>query len=251
MAFSSETAVSEAHVIPRRRQHPRITLRSLVYVRLDHANGGIIRDLTESGIAIQAVAPLRCGQEVTLRFDLLSPRVRIETQGRVCWADPVGQGGIQFAGLPQRTGLALRDWILAQMLSAAAISGRDSMFANVDTHLARSSEFRTPILLQAEEVFAPGISWGLFSFSPRSFSIFVDTLVVTCWVLLFFVSALAVMGGFPAWPLSTALFVTTTTIFIAVYQLLFSDLLCGATPGRRLAALATRKRSDESLQRFR
>jgi len=251
MVFSTETAVSEAQVSARRRQQPRITLRSLAYVRLDHSNGGIIRDLTESGIAIQAVAPLRPGQEVTLRFDLLSPRVRIEAHGRVCWADPAGQGGIQFAGLPQRTQLALRDWILAQMLSAAAISGRDSMFSNADTHLALSNAFRAPIVVDPAEVYAPGISCGVFSFSQRSFSIFVDTLVVTCAVLLFFVSALAVMGGFPAWPLSVALFVTTTTIFIAVYQLLFSDLLCGATPGRRLAALATRKRSDESLQRFR
>jgi hypothetical protein len=249
MAFSTENAVSEVHATPRRRQHPRITLRSLAYVRLDHANGGIIRDLSASGIAIQAIAPLRLGQEVILHFDLLSPRVRIETHGRVCWADPAGQGGIQFASLPQRTELALRDWILAQMLSAAAISGRDSMFSNADTHLARSKAFRAPILFEAAEVYE--ISWGLFSFSQRSFSIFVDTLVVTCAVLLFFLSALAVMGGFPAWPLSTALFVTSTTIFIAVYLLLFSDLLCGATPGRRLAALAARQHSDESLPRFR
>lgn len=251
MAFSTEAALSEAEVMPRRRQHPRMTLRSLAYVKLDQANGGIIRDLSESGIAIQAVGPLEPGQEVVLRFDLLSPRVRIETHGRVSWADPGGQGGIEFSGLTERMRHALRDWILTQMLSAAAISGRDSMFSNPDTHLARSNAFRAPIVFEPAEVYSPGISWGAFSFSQRSFSIFVDTLVVTCAVLLFFVSALAVMGGFPAWPLSIALFVTSTTIFIAVYQLLFSDLLCGATPGRRLAALATRPRSEESLQRFR
>ena len=251
MAFLTEAAVCEAPVMPRRRQYPRIALRSLAYVKLDRANGGIIRDLTESGIAIQAVGPLAPGQEVVLRFDLISPRVRIETRGRVAWADPGGQGGIEFCGLPPRMRQALRDWILTQMLSAAAISGRDSIFAAADTHLALSSAFRTPIVFEPAEVYAPRISWGVFSFSQRSFAIFVDTLVLTCAVLLFFVSALAVMGGFPAWPLSTALFVTSTTIFIAVYQLLFSDLLCGATPGRRLAALGTRPRSEESLQRFR
>src|SRR5215510_2976935 len=103
MAFSTEAAaVCEAQPVARRRQYPRITLRSLAYVKLDHANGGIIRDLTESGIAIQAVGPLEPGQEVALRFDLLSPRVRIETRGRVAWADPGGQGGIEFSGLPPR-----------------------------------------------------------------------------------------------------------------------------------------------------
>lgn len=250
MAFSTEAAVLEAQAMPRRRQHPRITLRSLAYVRLDQANGGIIRDLTESGIAIQAVGPLYPGQEMILRFDLLSPRVRIETHGRVSWADPGGQGGIEFSGLPQRMRQALRDWILTQMLSAAAISGRDSIFATIETHLAMSTAVRPPIFLQTEKT-DPGISWGVFSFSQRSFSIFVDSLVLTCAALLFLVIATAVMGGFPVWPLSLALFLTSTTIFIAVYQLLFSDLLCGATPGRRLAALGTRPPADHSQQRFR
>jgi hypothetical protein len=80
---------------------------------------------------------------------------------------------------------------------------------------------------------------------------FVDSLVLSCAVLLFSISAIVIMGGFPAWPLSTALFVTTTTIFIAVYHLLFSELLCGATPGHRLALLATRPYSDQTVQRFR
>jgi len=69
MAFSTEAAaVCEAQAMPRRRQYPRITLRSLAYVKLDHANGGIIRDLTESGIAIQAVGPLEPGQEAEDHF---------------------------------------------------------------------------------------------------------------------------------------------------------------------------------------
>jgi hypothetical protein len=251
MAFSTEAAVSEAQAMPQRRQHPRITLRSLAYVKLDQGNGGIIRDLTESGMAIQAVGPLEQGRDVILRFDLTSPRVRIETHGRVSWADPDGQGGIEFSGLPQRMRQALRDWILTQMLSAAAISGRDTIFANTQTHLAMSTVVRPPIVLPPAEMHPPAISWGVFSFSQRSFSIFVDSLVLTCATLLFLVSALAFMGGFPAWPLSMALLITSTTIFIAVYQLLFSELFCGATPGRRLAALATHPPPDHSRQRFR
>jgi len=71
-------------------------------------------------------------------------------------------------------------------------------------------------------------------------------------VLLFSVSSLAVMGGLPDWPLSVALLITSSTIFVAVYSLLFSDLLCGATPGRRLALLASGRSNDaEPAQRFR
>jgi hypothetical protein len=221
---------------------------------LDDSNGGIIRDLTESGITVQCVAPLRPGQEVRLRFDLLSPRVRVEAHGWVAWAQDNGQGGIHFSGLPRRMQLALRDWLFTQLLSAATISARDTIFEDARTHLSLSTATRPSILLQpakpAEVETAP-VHWGVLSFSQRAFSIFVDSLVLACAVLLFSVSCIIVMGGFPAWPLATALFFTSTTIFIATYQLLFSDFLCGATPGRRLAKLASQPAADESMQRFR
>ena len=238
----------------RRRRYPRHTLRSLAYVKLGEGNGGIVRDLTESGIAIQAVAPLHPGQEVTIRFDLLSPRVHVEAHGRVAWANGNGQGGIQFLTLQRRTLFALRDWLLIQILSAAAISGRDTIFAGIPSELTVSASPRPPILIDpvgVREVEAPPIHLGVFAFSLRGFSIFVDALVLLCGVLLFSVSSLAVMGGFPDWPLSTALLITSSTIFVAVYQLLFSESVCGATPGKRLAMLACRKPSDEPLQRFR
>src|SRR5206468_10430376 len=108
MAYCVDVAYPEAALAPRRRQYPRYTLRSLSYVKLDQGNGGIVRDLTETGIAIQAVAAMQPGQEVNLRFDLLSPRVRVETRGRVAWADVNGQSGIQFDVLPPRMRRAIR-----------------------------------------------------------------------------------------------------------------------------------------------
>lgn len=240
---------------PRRRHQSRYTLRSLCYVKLDQANGGIVRDLTESGIAIQAVAPLHVGREIKVSFDLLSPRVRVDAAGHVAWADPGGQAGIQFSGLPLRTQRALRDWIFTQMLSAAAITGRDSMFQSLEPQLIMSAASRPAIVVdapQAEEVELPRVSWGFFSLSQRTFSRFIDSVVLVCALLLFSISSLAVMGGLPAWPLATVLFLTTFLIFVAVYQLLFSELLCGASPGRRLAMLAAIQSEEEAaIQRFR
>ncbi|PYV84086.1 MAG: hypothetical protein DMG93_06120 [Acidobacteria bacterium] len=140
MAFCADVAFPKAAIVPRRRQHPRYTLRSLAYVKLDQGNGGIVRDLTESGIAIQAVAPMQLGQEINLRFDLLSPRVRVETRGHVAWADSNGQSGIQFDPLPVRLQKSIRDWLLLQMLSAASVSGRDTIFANYDSQFMFSPE---------------------------------------------------------------------------------------------------------------
>lgn len=237
---------------PRRRKQPRHALRSLAYVRLEQANGGIIRDLSISGIAIQAVAPLEPNESLNLRFDLLRPRVRIETQGQVCWADRSGQAGIQFCGLMPRTQSALRDWLFTQVLSAA-ISGRDSIFSPADELLTLSSVPRRPIVLDPgrSEEDLPTVRWGWLVLSPRSFSLFVDTLVLLCAILLFFVAALAAMGSMPAWPLAVALVLSSSTIIVAVYQLMFSDLLCGDTPGKRLAWLALRDKEEEQPPRFR
>jgi hypothetical protein len=238
----------------RRRRYPRHALRSLAYVKLDQMNGGIIRDLTQSGVAIQAVTPLEPGEEVNLRFDLLSPRVRAETRGRVAWSDANGQGGVQFVDLAPRTQRALRDWIFNQMLSAAIISGRDAIFPSFEPEIMLSTSTRSAIVVDAElgDFEAPHIRWGWLSLSPRSFAIFVDTLVLLCAALLFSISSLVMMGGLPEWPLAIAVFLTASTIFVAVYQVMFSDLLCGATPGRRLAMLASGSSGEEEpAQRFR
>lgn len=252
MAFCPDVATVEDLPHPLRRGQPRYTLRTLSYVKLDQANGGIVRDVTESGIAIQAVAALRPGQDLALSFDLLSPRVRVETHGRVVWADRNGQAGIQFDGLSPRARNSLRDWLFTQMLSLAALSSRDSMFAPMESQLMLSSVARPAIMVEPADILpATSVNWGFFQFSARTFSIFIDSLVLTCAVLLFSISSIAIMGGVPPWPLATALFLTSSTIFIAVYQLIFSDLVCGATPGRRLAMFASASIDDEPDQRFR
>src|ERR1700687_1661253 len=118
----------------RQRVQYRHQIRSLAYVNLsqtnpdqthpdqadpDHSNGGIIRNLGEAGIAIQAVAPLYANQQVSLRFDLANPRVRVEATGRVAWADRGGQAGIEVLALPPGSRRLLKEWLLVQLLAAA------------------------------------------------------------------------------------------------------------------------------------
>jgi hypothetical protein len=234
-------------------------LRTLAYVNLDQGNGGIIRDLTDSGIAVHAVGALRPEQEVNLRFDLLSPRVRVETRGRVAWADPAGQAGIEFVGTSPKARRALRDWLLVQMYASAAASGRDSIFAPPrEDELTFSPILQAPILVNPEPTQFVGalptaqVAWAWFRFSERTFSMLVDGLVLLCAVLLFSISSIVVMGGVPPWQLAAALLFTITTIFVAVYQLVFSEFLFGATPGARLARLAAfGPAQQEQDQRFR
>jgi hypothetical protein len=102
------------------RTHYRHELRTLTYVTLDEANGGIIRNLNHEGVAVQAVAPLHPQQRVRLRFDLRFPRLRVETSGEVCWARSSGQCGIRFVDLPARTAHQINQWIFSNLLDAVA-----------------------------------------------------------------------------------------------------------------------------------
>jgi hypothetical protein len=232
----SAGAAAQASAHPRRRRQPRFPLHSLAYVRLEHSNGGIIRDLTESGIAVQAVSPLKPGEEVALHFDLFSPRVRINTRARVRWAEENGQAGVSFEELPARLRVALRDWILVQMLTAAAVSGRDSMFAPLDAQLVLSSAARPAIALPAlRQPRGAEIQWGFLSLSAPTFAILVDTVVLASAVLLFAISCLGVMGSLPPLPVAVTFLAASAAIFVAAYHLIFSDFLCGASPGKRLA----------------
>ena len=102
------------------RTHYRHELRTLTYITLDTANGGIIRNLNREGVAVQAVAPLRQHQRVRLRFELRFPRLRIETYGQVRWSSPSGQCGIRFVDLPVRTSRGISEWIFSNLLDSLA-----------------------------------------------------------------------------------------------------------------------------------
>lgn len=102
------------------RAHYRHELRTLTYVTLDEANGGIIRNLNREGVAVQAVGALHQLQRVRLRFELRFPRVRVEAYGQVTWASPSGQCGIRFVDLSARTSHQIDQWIFSNLLDAIA-----------------------------------------------------------------------------------------------------------------------------------
>lgn len=249
-----------------RRRHYRQKVQNLAYVRLDQANGGIIRDLSESGIAIQAVAPLRVNQEVSLRFELLNPRARVEARGRVAWADPLGQAGMEFLDIAERSRHLLKDWIFTQLMATAQHAERaESIFIHHGsenaTELLFSDGARPAIPVEpaddANEQQEPQSSVQLlgspFRISPWGISRMVDGLVLLCAVLLFAIIALGMTNLFPAWPLAIALALGIISMFAAVYWYLFA-VCVGMTPGEHLARVAYGNLADaeeEELPRFR
>jgi len=114
------------------RAKHRTKLRTLTYVTLDQANGGIVRNLSHEGIAVQAVAALRPRQEVRVRFELRYPRLRVEARGEVTWATVSGQCGIRFLDVSPRMTRQINEWIFGNLLEGASLHSEraGSMFAS-------------------------------------------------------------------------------------------------------------------------
>ena len=89
-------------VRPARAKH-RHELRTLTYVTLDQANGGVVRNLNHEGIGVQMVGAVSPQQQLRLRLDLRDPRLRVEARGEVAWATASGQCGIRFIDLSRTT----------------------------------------------------------------------------------------------------------------------------------------------------
>ena len=240
----------------------RHTLPSLAYVRIDHANGGIIRNLSDAGLGIQAVGRLHAGQVVHLRFELLKPKIRVEATAQVSWAEASGQAGLRFTDISSRTRRLLKDWVFTDLLAAARDLGHSGIFAaapgsanaRAEDGLLMSPPPFVPIHLgpkasvnpvpsdfadiaEASAEMPVRLAWWPMDISPGVLAGFIDSLIVCSSVLLFSVISIAMTGVFPSWTMALLLGMALTLVFALLYRYLF--VLCvGATAGRRLARLA-------------
>lgn len=249
-------------VPPLQPRHYRHQIHRLAYFNLDQNNdqsndqnnGGIIRNLGEAGIAIQAVAPLLANQQIFLRFELVNPRVRVAAVGRVAWADPAGQAGVEFLALPPRSLRQLKEWIFLQLLTTSAQAIGDLNFAR-----SKSGEETTELLFSAaprpairlEPEVAPAVldeekdrrilhlPWFPLALSKHVLSLLVDGLILLSAVLLFAVICMAMTGIVPAWPVALLLGFGAAGVFTVLYRLLFWFWI-GCTPGTWL----TRRTGD-------
>jgi hypothetical protein len=253
----------------------RHELRTLTYVTLDAANGGIVRNLNRYGVAVQAVAPLRRQQRVRLRFELRFPRLRVEAYGHVTWASSTGQCGIRFVDLSTQTARQIDEWIfsnLLQSLAREAAHPRSIFGASVvsivreengpeeNDGLTLSALPRPSIRLQpssnvqeqsqvphphrdenvADAAGDPDaqLNWLSRPLSGRTLAWMVDSLVVIAALLLFALIFLSIAHELPQWPLTVAATLVAAVFVAAAYWALFA-VFGGASLGARLADAAS------------
>jgi TonB family protein len=94
-----------------RRLHARQRVSSLTYVDLGENNGGIVLNVSEAGIRIQAAAALELGP-ISLRLQLPGSRTRLELNAEVIWVGPSRkEAGLYFMDLSEDARSQIRNWI--------------------------------------------------------------------------------------------------------------------------------------------
>jgi hypothetical protein len=249
------------------RAKHRHELRTLTYVTLDQANGGIVRNLSHEGIAVQAVAALRPQQQLRVRFELRYPRLRVEARGEVAWATLTGQCGIRFLDLSPRLTRQIDEWIFGNLLEGASLDAEKSRSIFAETSLLvdqedgllvspapqkvialpmRSEHWRpVAVGLGGAEMAAPApapLDWLSQPLSGRSLIWTINTLVVIAALLLFVMVFLSVTREPPKWPLTMA---AGAIVFVSGLYWGFFAMFGGLSPGERLARLVGSDAEDE------
>jgi len=225
------------------RAEHRHELRTLTYLTVDQATGGVIRNLNQKGISAQMLKTLRTGQQVRLRFELRAPKIRVETVAEVVWTTGSGQCGMRFLNLPASMRLQINEWILNDLLESASLHAErsESMFGRHLFEITRRDEIDSaeesipraeeddglvisgtpakvitlplspePLQLVQDSLLPSSpdevvsLDWLSRSLSPRSIARVIDMLVVVASFFLFVLVFLSVTGEAPPAPFSMA-----------------------------------------------
>ena len=103
---------SKTHPDKDRRLHARQRIHSLSYVKMGDSNGGIVLNISETGISVQAAAVLDPSEPVTLSLEIPRVRNRVEVKGEIAWLSPSKkEAGIRFVDLPESTLKQIQKWM--------------------------------------------------------------------------------------------------------------------------------------------
>jgi TonB family protein len=133
-----------------RRLHARQRVSSLTYVDLGEDNGGIVLNVSEAGIRIQAAAGLEEGP-ISIRLQLPGTRKRLEVSAEVVW---VGQSrkeaGLRFVDLSEEARRQIGNWIAREASPSAPVEEDESESIGEPTQAATTLAEEVP----AESAFA-------------------------------------------------------------------------------------------------
>jgi len=122
-----------------RRQHTRQAPGSLSYVHLDDNNGGIVINLSETGLAVQAAVSVMEDDLPRLRLQMPRSKTWLEASARVVWTgDSRRTLGVEFLNSSEDFRNQLHEWLAAEAATAAAAA--EAFPPETETHTATVEE---------------------------------------------------------------------------------------------------------------
>ena len=127
----------------KRHGNARLKLDKLVYVYLQSGNGGILVDVSDQGLGLQAAAPLETAGPVRFRLSV-GAIDQIEAAGELLWIDETGKrGGLRFTHLPDEVRDQVRIWLGQPRLASPFVPGT-APAVGVETLPNRKRDFVLP-----------------------------------------------------------------------------------------------------------
>jgi len=106
-----------------RRLYSRQPIRTLAYVELDEGNGGIVLNISEGGLSVQAFASLMDDVLPSVRFQLSESDEWIQANARISWTGQSRKlAGLEFADLPEDSRSRIKEWLIREALLPGAAS---------------------------------------------------------------------------------------------------------------------------------
>jgi septal ring-binding cell division protein DamX len=110
-------------MIPERRQHPRLTPRSPLFVFLDEAERGLLLDVGGGGLAVANLFPRNLDDVVQVEFDLPDGAAHIQAKAEITWTRESGHlTGARFIELEDASRQQLEDWISTRAETTASLA---------------------------------------------------------------------------------------------------------------------------------
>lgn len=149
-----------------RRAEPRYPVRPVEYTEVGENNGGIILDMSESGMAISTAQALVGNPTLRFRFQLPRFLDAIETLAEISWiGEKRKRAGVRFIDLPQDAHEQIQRWISLQAANNARTDNapiqetEESVFDEMTSYsdgLHLAADQSTTSFLDRDSFLAPG-----------------------------------------------------------------------------------------------
>ena len=108
-AYSHIDPLQHLSLTASRRLEVRYDLPSISYVHVDDDNGGVILNICEGGVSLQAVHPLVDNRFLRLKFKLPDSGISVKVNGQVVWlSQSKTHAGVCFVDLPETVRAEIR-----------------------------------------------------------------------------------------------------------------------------------------------